>query len=121
MIECTFMFDCTLETDNTAVPLPGQMTMTVSKSDVQTIASLAQLDVDGHSLEIYAKDLSGIMDMIQEMKQIDTDSIEPMPHPQDIELRLRTDEVTERSQRDELQAIAPRTADGLYLVPKVLE
>lgn len=95
--------------------------MTVSKSDVQTIAALAQLDVDEHTLKNYAHELSNIMDMIRELKEIDTHSIEPMPHPQDIELRLRTDQVTEVTQRDELQAIAPQTADGLYLVPKVLE
>ena len=95
--------------------------MALSKSDVQTIAALAQLDVDEQTVEVYAKELSEIMDMIREMTQINTDAIEPMPHPQDIELRLRTDEVTESVQRDELQAIAPQTADGLYLVPKVLE
>ena len=95
--------------------------MTLSKSDVQMIAALAQLDVDEQTVEVYAKELSEIMDMIREMTQINTDAIEPMPHPQDIELRLRTDEVTESVQRDELQAIAPQTAGGLYLVPKVLE
>ena len=95
--------------------------MTLSKSDVQMIAALAQLDVDEQTVEVYAKELSEIMDMIREMTEIDTESIEPMPHPQDIELRLRSDEVTEIVQREELQAIAPQTADGLYLVPKVLE
>jgi aspartyl-tRNA(Asn)/glutamyl-tRNA(Gln) amidotransferase subunit C len=35
--------------------------------------------------------------------------------------RLRPDEVTESNQRDTFQAIAPQVADGLYLVPKVIE
>lgn len=94
--------------------------MSISKSDIQNIGQLAQLDVDDDSVDLYAKELSNIMDMIRSMQEIDTEEIEPMPHPQDIELRLRVDEVTEIEQRDELQDIAPLTSDGLYLVPKVL-
>ena len=94
--------------------------MSISKFDIETIATLAQLEVNEDSMELYSNELSNIMEMIRSMQDIDTDAIEPMPHPQDIELRLRADEVTEIEQRDELQAIAPQTSDGLYLVPKVL-
>ena len=94
--------------------------MSISKTDIETIATLAQLEVNEDSMELYSNELSNIMEMIRSMQDIDTDAIEPMPHPQDIELRLRADEVTEIEQRDELQAIAPQTSDGLYLVPKVL-
>ena len=94
--------------------------MSISKFDIETIATLAQLEVNEDSMELYSNELSNIMEMIRSMQDIDTDAIEPMPHPQDIELRLRADEVTEIEQRDELQAIAPQTSNGLYLVPKVL-
>ena len=94
--------------------------MSISKTDIETIATLAQLEVNEDSMELYSNELSNIMEMIRSMQDIDTDAIEPMPHPQDIELRLRVDEVTEIEQRHELQAIAPQTSDGLYLVPKVL-
>ena len=94
--------------------------MSISKTDIETIATLAQLEVYEDSMELYSNELSNIMEMIRSMQDINTDAIEPMPHPQDIELRLRADEVTEIEQRDELQAIAPQTSDGLYLVPKVL-
>ncbi len=95
--------------------------MSITKSDVQTIASLAQLDVDGDMLDHYAKELSHIFEMIQEMQTVDTEAIDPMPHPQDIVLRLRADEVTETEERDSLQAIAPQTSEFYYLVPKVLK
>ena len=94
--------------------------MSILKTDIETIATLAQLEVYEDSMELYSNELSNIMEMIRSMQDINTDAIEPMPHPQDIELRLRADEVTEIEQRDELQAIAPQTSDGLYLVPKVL-
>jgi len=35
--------------------------------------------------------------------------------------RLREDEVSEINQREALQAIAPDTEEGLFLVPKVIE
>jgi len=95
--------------------------MNISKSDIRNIASLARLDVDPQMLDLYASELSDIMRMIREMQQIETDAIEPMPHPQDMALRLREDTVTETQQRDLLQRIAPQISDGLYLVPKVLD
>ena len=44
-----------------------------------------------------------------------------MSHAADVHLTLREDAVTEGDQRELFQSIAPATADGLYLVPKVLE
>ena len=35
--------------------------------------------------------------------------------------RLRPDEATEPDRREAYQAVAPEVADGLYLVPRVLE
>ena len=95
--------------------------MAISKHDVKIIATLAHLEVHEPALTHYAQELSNIMEVIHELQKTDTDLTEPMSHPQDIELRLRADQITEPNQREELQAIAPQVVDGLYLVPKVLE
>ncbi len=95
--------------------------MNISSKDINIIASLAQLELEDSAMETYAQEMTDILAMIQQMQQIDTSSIEPMPHPQDIQLRLRPDEITEPDQRSELQSIAPSTDEGLYLVPKVLD
>jgi aspartyl-tRNA(Asn)/glutamyl-tRNA(Gln) amidotransferase subunit C len=44
-----------------------------------------------------------------------------MAHPLDMPQRLRPDVVTEPDRRDDLQATAPATEAGLYLVPRVIE
>jgi aspartyl-tRNA(Asn)/glutamyl-tRNA(Gln) amidotransferase subunit C len=44
-----------------------------------------------------------------------------MTHAADLTLRLRPDEVTEPDQRDAAQRSAPAVAEGLYLVPRVIE
>ena len=55
------------------------------------------------------------------MQAIDTESVEPMSHPLDAVQILREDVVTERNHRDELQKLAPKAENGLYLVPQVLD
>ena len=55
------------------------------------------------------------------MQAVDTSSVNPMSHSQDLVQRLRDDMVTESDQRELFQSIAPKTDSGLYLVPKVLE
>lgn len=44
-----------------------------------------------------------------------------MTHAADLVLRLRPDQVTEADQREAAQRSAPAVAEGLYLVPRVIE
>jgi aspartyl-tRNA(Asn)/glutamyl-tRNA(Gln) amidotransferase subunit C len=55
------------------------------------------------------------------MNAVDTKGVEPMAHPLHMAQRLRPDAVTEPNRREDFQAGAPATEDGLYLVPKVIE
>ncbi len=95
--------------------------MSITTDDVYRIARLARLRTDDDEAAGYAENLSRILDLVEQMNAVDTDGIEPMAHPRDVSLRLRADEVTESSRRDELLAIAPAAESGLYLVPKVIE
>jgi aspartyl-tRNA(Asn)/glutamyl-tRNA(Gln) amidotransferase subunit C len=90
-------------------------------SEVEDCAHLARLGIDDQDVESYAKDLSGILDLMTQMSDLDTDNIIPMAHPLDQVQRLRPDEVTEQNSREKFQAIAPQVEAGLYLVPKVIE
>jgi aspartyl-tRNA(Asn)/glutamyl-tRNA(Gln) amidotransferase subunit C len=44
-----------------------------------------------------------------------------MAHALDLVQRLRPDQVAEADRRATYQSVAPAAADGLYLVPKVIE
>ncbi len=55
------------------------------------------------------------------MEAVDTTGVTPMSHPFDVVQRLREDIVTAENRRDDFLSIAPKTEDGLYLVPKVIE
>jgi aspartyl-tRNA(Asn)/glutamyl-tRNA(Gln) amidotransferase subunit C len=55
------------------------------------------------------------------MQAVDTTGVEPMAHAQDVSQRLRADAVSETTAAPPIQAVAPETEAGLYLVPKVIE
>jgi aspartyl-tRNA(Asn)/glutamyl-tRNA(Gln) amidotransferase subunit C len=95
--------------------------MTLTADDVKKIAHLARLGINQHDIETYAQDLSGILALMKQMGETNTDGVLPMAHPLDQSQRLRADEVTETNNRDNFQAIAPQVEAGLYLVPKVIE
>ncbi len=95
--------------------------MSISLEEVLKISHLARLHIDAEKAGQYASDLSSILAWVQQMDKVDTQGVEPMAHPLDVSQRLREDKVTETDQREEFQAIAPRTEKGLYLVPKVIE
>lgn len=70
--------------------------------------------------------LNGIFALAEQMQAVDTSGVEPLSHPlaahmDNIALRLREDLATEPNRRAEYQAVAPKTEDGLYLVPQVIE
>lgn len=95
--------------------------MSLGPDDVKNIAHLARLSIDDNAIDGYAKNLSRILDLVEQMNSVDTTDVVPMAHPQDVAQRLREDQVSEQNQRDQFQVIAPYTEAGLYLVPKVIE
>lgn len=95
--------------------------MSLSPEQIKTVADLARLAVSDADTSRYSAQLSGILDMVQQLSDAPTDGVEPMAHPLDMVQRLRVDQVSEPNLRDRFQGIAPAVQDGLYLVPKVIE
>lgn len=95
--------------------------MSLTTDDVKKIAHLARLGIDESDIESYARDLSGMLDLMAQMSELNTDGVMPMAHPMDQVQRLRPDIVTEQDNREMFQSIAPQVEAGLYLVPKVIE
>ena len=95
--------------------------MSLDKTDVEKIAHLARLAIDDADIPDYARDLTNIFDLVEQMSSVDTSDITPMAHPLDAHQRLRPDVVSETNQRELFQSIAPKTEEGVYLVPQVIE
>ncbi len=95
--------------------------MSLENSDIEKLATLARINInDAMKTEVAGK-ISDILAMIDDMQAVNTNGVAPMANPLDATQRLREDLVTETNKRDQLQAIAPATEDGLYLVPKVID
>ena len=98
--------------------------MSLSPEQVRQVAKLARLDMKPEQEEHYARQLSNILAMVDQLSKTDTSTVQPMAHPLDMVQRLRPDAITApvgESGRDVFQSVAPETANGLYLVPKVIE
>lgn len=95
--------------------------MSLKAEDVRKIAHLARLGIEEKDIEAYAKDLSGILQLVEQMKAVDTSDVAPMAHPLEMAQRLRPDAVTEEDLKERFQSLAPQVEAGLYLVPKVIE
>ena len=95
--------------------------MSLGKEDIEKIAHLARLSITDTDMSDYARNLSDILDLVEQMSAVDTNGVTPMAHPLDARQRLRADEITETNQREQLQANAPQVEAGLFLVPQVIE
>jgi aspartyl-tRNA(Asn)/glutamyl-tRNA(Gln) amidotransferase subunit C len=95
--------------------------MSITHDEIKKIAHLARIKITEEEADATIKKLSGILNLIEDMKKVDTTNISPMFHGQSITQRLREDIVTEKNQREKLQKIAPEVSGGLYIVPQVIE
>lgn len=102
--------------------------MSLTPADVSRIARLARLELDPAEQAQALTELNSMLSIIAALQSVDTEGVEPLAHPlsvhEEVHLRLRDDVVTETAsieQRQALMANAPASAEGLFLVPKVIE
>ena len=106
---------------NLKIHIPEYLSVSLDKDQVQHIAMLARLELADADFDDSVDKLSRIVDFVDQLSAAPTDDVIPMAHPLDAAQRLRPDAVTERNERDRYQQNASATADGYYLVPKVID
>lgn len=95
--------------------------MSLDQNDIAKLARLARINIAESDTAELSQRIGDILNMVDAMQAVDTSNVLPMANPHDAVQRLRADEVNEANQREHFQKIAPQTADGLYLVPQVIE
>lgn len=95
--------------------------MTIDTKTVQKVANLARLKITDETAEKLAPQLSNIIGFVEQLAEVNTDNIEPLASPVDIDLRLREDEITDGGVQKEVLANAPEELEGFFVVPKVVE
>ena len=95
--------------------------MAIEQDEIEKIAALARIRIEPAQSGQVTQRITEILHMVDQLQAVDTSDVEPMANPLDAIQVLRADEVTEVNRREAFQAIAPAVANGLYLVPKVIE
>jgi aspartyl-tRNA(Asn)/glutamyl-tRNA(Gln) amidotransferase subunit C len=100
--------------------------MSLTASEVRWVAHLARLDLTEVELEKMTRQLSAIVDYVDQLKQVNTDGVEPLSHALPLRNVFRDDEPRPSLPVDEALANAPdRRTDArgekFYGVPAVLE
>jgi aspartyl-tRNA(Asn)/glutamyl-tRNA(Gln) amidotransferase subunit C len=95
--------------------------VSLTKEQVQHIATLARLKLADEEFDDVVDKLSRIVDFVDQLQAAPTDEVVPMAHPLNMSQRLRADAVTEVDERDRIQENAPSVEGGYYLVPRVIE
>lgn len=91
----------------------------ITKDDVKHVAKLARLELTEEETEKYSEQLGNILKYVEQMNEVDTTGIEPMPHAVPVTNVMREDEVKYEQTKEELMKNAPYEEDGFFRVPKI--
>ena len=95
--------------------------MSLDEATVARIARLARIKIEPEARAALAGELSGILDWIEQLNEVDTDDVPPMTSVGEVKLALRSDEVTDGDKVEYILVNAPEQQDGHFVVPKVVE
>ncbi|ADL01150.1 Asp-tRNA(Asn)/Glu-tRNA(Gln) amidotransferase subunit GatC [Brevundimonas subvibrioides] len=95
--------------------------MAIDAATVRKVAHLARIKTPDDRLEPLAGELNAIMAWIDQLNEVDVAGVEPMTSNVAQPLRLRDDAVTDGARVEAVLSNAPKSADGFYVVPKVVE
>lgn len=95
--------------------------MAIDAATVRKVARLARIREPEERLEPLAQELNTIIAWIEQLEEVDTEGVEPMTSVVAVALPLRKDVVTEGGDTSRILSNAPKSADGFFIVPKVVE
>ncbi len=95
--------------------------MSLDEQTVRKVARLANIEIQDGDVERIGTQLSGIIQWVEQLGEVDTDNVEPLANVVNIDLHLRKDEVTDGDCADKVLANAPEETQGFFVVPKIVE
>jgi aspartyl-tRNA(Asn)/glutamyl-tRNA(Gln) amidotransferase subunit C len=95
--------------------------MEISKEQVEHVARLARLEVSEDEKAMFARQLSGILTYMDQLKELDTNGVEPTTTVLPTDNVFREDNMRPSLPQEKALANAPDQTDGFFRVPKILE
>ncbi|AXV15055.1 Asp-tRNA(Asn)/Glu-tRNA(Gln) amidotransferase GatCAB subunit C [Neorhizobium sp. SOG26] len=95
--------------------------MSVDLAIVKRVARLARIAVTEEDANRMVGELNGILGFVEQLNEVDVTGVEPMTSVTPMQMRKRTDDVTDGDKAADVVANAPVTDNNFFLVPKVVE
>lgn len=97
------------------------MAKKLDEAQVRKTAKLARLDLTDEEVTQFSSQLSGIIEYIEKLNELDTDNVEPLAHCLPVHNIFRKDEITASLGTEKTLANAPDSYEEYFKVPKVLD
>ncbi len=95
--------------------------MKITKEEIEHIAVLARLSLPEDEKELFGSQLSGILDYMEKLNELDTKEIEPTSHVLSLSNVMRDDVPTSSIPREKALMNAPSHTEKFFRVPKIIE
>jgi aspartyl-tRNA(Asn)/glutamyl-tRNA(Gln) amidotransferase subunit C len=95
--------------------------MKIDRESIKKIAHLARLEFDENSADKMAKEMSQILDWVEQLSEVDTTDVEPLTTMSSEVNDMREDKVGNHLSHEEALKNAPKSDTDYFRVPKVLE
>ncbi len=95
--------------------------MKIDINTIKKIAHLARLEFDENSAEKMSKDMSQILDWVEQLNEIDTENVLPLTTMSSEVNVMREDKVANQLDHEAGLKNAPKRDSDYFRVPKVLE
>jgi aspartyl-tRNA(Asn)/glutamyl-tRNA(Gln) amidotransferase subunit C len=89
--------------------------------DVKYVAHLARLSLSPEEEQKIGAQLGSILGYIEKLKEVDVSGVEPTAHAFPLVNVTRADEVRPSMSQEAALSNAPAQANGLFIVPKIVE
>lgn len=91
----------------------------ITSKDVEHVAKLARLALSEDEKRVYTDQLSRIIDYFGQLKQVDTEGVEPMSHALPVVNVMREDVIETPQGHETLLKSAPDKEDAFFRVPRI--
>ena len=95
--------------------------MKLDTNTINKIAKLARIKLSDEEAKDLLKDMNSILDWVEQLNEVNTDSIEPLANISSSILRQRKDKSKDVNSSDEILQNSPDKLEGYFAVPKVVE
>jgi aspartyl-tRNA(Asn)/glutamyl-tRNA(Gln) amidotransferase subunit C len=95
--------------------------MAITSEQVDYVAHLSRLELSEEEKRKFAAQLGAILDYMQKLNELDTEEVEPMVHGIEGTEPVRPDAAGESLPREEALRNAPRTRQGCFRVPRIID